>query len=416
MNNLKRIFLFLLLFTFNSNLLSQSENDQALSSDQISIGQQLFKSNCVSCHTIGDGDLVGPDLMGVTEKRSKEWLMSWITDNKALRESGDKEAIAIYEQYNKQSMQAFYFSEDEMNDLLAYLENPPVEQKDEVIAQNDLSDEGISLTLILMIAALILLMFIFILTSVKNSLKEALSQPTHSVFDSVQYFLSVDVNKAIIGAAVFLIITRFFIFEPLMGIGIVEEYQPAQPIEFSHKIHAGENGIDCNYCHSSARHGKMAGVPSVNVCMNCHTMIKKGTHTGEFEINKIHEAFENNQPIEWVRVHQLPDLSYFNHSQHVNVAGLECQQCHGNMEEKTLGQVATMEELNAQKFNKDQGIEFKHPTLSMGWCIDCHRQKEVDVEGNDYYLEMHEQLKNKHGEKKITVDMIGGMECGKCHY
>ena len=416
MNNLKRIFLFLLLFTFNSHLLSQSENDQALSSDQISIGQQLFKSNCVSCHTIGDGDLVGPDLMGVTEKRSKEWLMSWITDNKALRESGDKEAIAIYEQYNKQSMQAFYFSEDEMNDLLAYLENPPVEQKDEVIAQNDLSDEGISLTLILMIAALILLMFIFILTSVKNSLKEALSQPTHSVFDSVQYFLSVDVNKAIIGAAVFLIITRFFIFEPLMGIGIVEEYQPAQPIEFSHKIHAGENGIDCNYCHSSARHGKMAGVPSVNVCMNCHTMIKKGTHTGEFEINKIHEAFENNQPIEWVRVHQLPDLSYFNHSQHVNVAGLECQQCHGNMEEKTLGQVATMEELNAQKFNKDQGIEFKHPTLSMGWCIDCHRQKEVDVEGNDYYLEMHEQLKNKHGEKKITVDMIGGMECGKCHY
>ena len=125
MNNLKRIFLFLLLFTFNSHLLSQSENDQALSSDQISIGQQLFKSNCVSCHTIGDGDLVGPDLMGVTEKRSKEWLMSWITDNKALRESGDKEAIAIYEQYNKQSMQAFYFSEDEMNDLLAYLENPP---------------------------------------------------------------------------------------------------------------------------------------------------------------------------------------------------------------------------------------------------------------------------------------------------
>ena len=416
MNNLKRIALFLLLFTFNSHLLSQSENDQALNSDQISSGQQVFKSNCVSCHTIGDGDLVGPDLMGVTEKRSKEWLMSWITDNKALRESGDKEAIAIYEQYNKQSMQAFYFSEDEMNDLLTYLENPPIEQKDEVIAQNDLSEEGISLALILIIAALILVMFIFILTSVKNSLKEALSQPTQSVFESVQYFLSIDMNKAIIGVAIFLIITRFFIFDPLMGIGIVEKYQPAQPIEFSHKIHAGDNGIDCNYCHSSARHGKMAGVPSVNVCMNCHTMIKKGTYTGEFEINKIHEAFENNQPIEWVRVHQLPDLSYFNHSQHVNVADLECQQCHGNMEEKTLGQVATMEELNAQKFNENQGIEFKHPTLSMGWCIDCHRQKEVDMEGNDYYLEMHEKLKDQHGDKKITVDMIGGMECGKCHY
>jgi hypothetical protein len=204
----------------------------------------------------------------------------------------------------------------------------------------------------------------------------------------------------------------------MIGVGVVEKYQPEQPIEFSHKIHAGDNSIDCDYCHSSARSSKTAGVPSVNICMNCHTMIRKGTNTGESEIKKIHDAIENNTPIEWVRVHQLPDLTYFNHSQHVSIGGLECQQCHGNMQEKTLGQVATMEELNSQEYNMKDGIKFKHPTLTMGWCIDCHRQKEIDMEANDYYTEMHDKIKNdsRYKNKKITPALIGGLECGKCHY
>ena len=114
----------------------------------------------------------------------------------------------------------------------------------------------------------------------------------------------------------------------------------------------------------------------------------------------------------------MPDLTYFNHSQHVNVAGLECQQCHGNVEEKTVGQVAFKDELNKVQKNQDEGIKFKHPTLTMGWCIDCHRTKEIDMESNEYYADMHEKLKSdpKYQDKKITPALIGGMECGKCHY
>ncbi|MBT5699372.1 MAG: cytochrome c3 family protein, partial [Flavobacteriales bacterium] len=220
------------------------------------------------------------------------------------------------------------------------------------------------------------------------------------------------------------------VFDTMMGIGVVEGYQPDQPIQFSHKIHAGVNGIDCNYCHSSARNSKTASVPSADLCMNCHTQIKTGTITGETEINKIYDAVGFNpetgkyiedyqqKPIQWVRVHSLPDLTYFNHSQHVNVAGLECQQCHGNVEEKTVGQVAFKDELNKVQKNQDEGIKFKHPTLTMGWCIDCHRTKEIDMESNEYYADMHEKLKSdpKYQDKKITPALIGGMECGKCHY
>ena len=218
------------------------------------------------------------------------------------------------------------------------------------------------------------------------------------------------------------------IFNLLMGIGNTETYQPVQPIAFDHSIHAGDNGIDCNYCHSSARNSKTSGVPSVNVCMNCHTKIKEGPTTGTTEIQKIYDAIGfdaatgtyiegyEQKPIEWIKVHNLPDLAYFNHSQHVSVGGLECQQCHGNMQEKTVGQVATMEELNKISFNKEDGVEFGHPTLTMGWCIDCHRQKEVNMGVNDYYTEMHDKMKNEFGDQKITVDMIGGLECGKCHY
>ena len=194
----------------------------------------------------------------------------------------------------------------------------------------------------------------------------------------------------------------------MTGIGVTQGYQPEQPIAYSHKIHAGINGIDCNYCHSSARHGKSAGIPSANVCMNCHTYINQGSVTGKEEIQKIYDAvgFDpekgryiegyEQKPIKWVRVHNLPDLAYFNHAQHVVAGGLECQECHGPIEEMEV-------------------VE-QHAELTMGWCIKCHRSKEVKTADNAYYEEMHAKFKENHPGEKFTVEQMGGTECGKCHY
>jgi hypothetical protein len=195
-------------------------------------------------------------------------------------------------------------------------------------------------------------------------------------------------------------------WDALAGIGIYEGYQPEQPIKFSHKIHAGENAIACMYCHSSADKGKMAGVPSANVCMNCHKGIQSGTQTGTEEISKIYAALDydpntqkygpNQKPIRWVRVHNLPDFAYFNHSQHVVAGKQECQTCHGPVEE--------------------MDVIKQHSRLTMEWCVNCHRETEVKMEGNHYYDSLHAKLAAKYKGEKITVSKMGGIECGKCHY
>jgi len=208
-----------------------------------------------------------------------------------------------------------------------------------------------------------------------------------------------------------------------MQVGVDQGYAPIQPIHFSHKIHAGDNKIDCKFCHSSARSSKHSGIPSLENCMNCHKSIYeyKGNpegpsaedlangYTNEFytgEIKKLYAAVgwdENqmqytgdSQPVEWVRVHKLPDLAYFNHSQHVTVAGVECQTCHGPVE--------TMEILQ------------QHAPLTMGWCINCHRQTNVNVKDNKYYESIHKALSEKYGVEELTAAQMGGLECGKCHY
>ena len=195
----------------------------------------------------------------------------------------------------------------------------------------------------------------------------------------------------------------------MMGIGVYTQYQPEQPIAFSHELHSGINGVDCNYCHSSARHSKHSGIPSANVCMNCHTYINEGTdEDGTKEIAKIYEAvgFDpdsrtyiegyTQKPIEWVRIHNLPDHAYFNHAQHVVAGQIECQDCHGPIQE--------MEEV------------YQYSELTMGWCIECHRESEVKMEGNEYYAKIHDELKEKYGKDVFTVEEIGGLECAKCHY
>jgi len=371
-------------------------------------GAQIFKQNCTSCHVIGETKLIGPGLKDITEKRDKEWLKKWINSSSELIASGDADAIAIFQEYDKVAMTDFYFSDEDFEALYSYLANPPVEEV-KVTTSGEVSpiDEGMKGSTQLMLIALVLLTLVFILTSVKNSLKESLGQDTETVAESTYLFLSKPLNKLFVGLFIAIIGLRF-VYDAMMGVGVTTNYQPEQPIAFSHKIHAGDNGIDCNYCHSSARSSKTAGIPSTNVCMNCHANITSGSITGTAEIQKIYNAIGydpetrkyiegyEQKPIAWVRIHNLPDLTYFNHSQHVSVGKLECQECHGPIEE--------------------MDVVKQESELTMGWCIDCHRETEVKMEGNDYYTSMHEKMKKKYSGQKITVDKMGGLECGKCHY
>ncbi len=223
------------------------------------------------------------------------------------------------------------------------------------------------------------------------------------------------------------------------SIGVLEEYQPSQPIEFPHDIHAGKNEIDCRYCHNSAIKSKTAGLPTVNVCMNCHKQIT-GNDAQAPKIAKIYEAAgwdpvkmeyskDKTKPIVWNKVHVLPDHVYFNHSQHVVVGQVDCKQCHGDMtKQKETARVVPVAELNKIEGN----IALTKPTLTMGWCIECHAEKEitagpVDMKGDGYYNEIHNRLlknkklynkilKEEDGKIKVTVKELGGWECAKCHY
>ena len=394
------ILLLTFLFTFPLNIFSQNDD-----------GAQIFKTNCISCHTIGGGRLIGPDLEGITKKRKTDWLKKWINSSSDLIASGDADAIAIFEEYNKVAMTSFYFEDEDMDALLAYLENPPIEEKKLATTATEKHEQGMSNSSILLLIAVLLLLVVYMLTSIKNKLKTQLNQPTETLSESIinpgKIFLSESRNIVILGVIVFIVVMKFT-FDTLMGIGVTTNYQPEQPISFSHKIHAGDNGIDCNYCHSSARNSKTAGIPSANVCMNCHANITSGTNTGKIEIQKIYDAIGYNpetreyiedyeqKPIQWVRIHNLPDLAYFNHSQHVSVGGIECQECHGPVQE--------------------MDVVYQHSELTMGWCVDCHRETQIKMEGNEYYTKIHEQMKEKYAGQKITVDKMGGLECGKCHY
>ena len=184
--------------------------------------------------------------------------------------------------------------------------------------------------------------------------------------------------------------------DSLYSIGIQQNYSPTQPIAYSHKLHAGQYAIQCQYCHTGVMSGKQANIPSANFCMNCHSQITIMTGKTEksVEIQKIYDAVQNNKPIEWVRIDNLPDLAYFNHSQHYNVGGIKCQTCHG--------EIQTMDVVN------------QYSPLTMGWCIDCHRKTLIKAD-NPYYNKLVE-IHNRDNKNPMTVKDIGGLECSKCHY
>src|SRR5262245_65165382 len=167
----------------------------------------------------------------------------------------------------------------------------------------------------------------------------------------------------------------------LSRVGIHQGYAPAQPIAFSHKLHAGDNQVPCLYCHSSARTSRHAGIPPLNVCMNCHAILAKQT----VEIEKLKEAVQRNQPIAWTKVHNLPDFVYFNHSQHVG-AGVACESCHGAV--KTM-----------QRIRQDA-------PLTMGWCLDCHKTRPPELH---LTASAAQTAADPHAPRP-------GLDCGKCHY
>ena len=393
-------------------------------------GKELFNTNCAACHKL-DAKMTGPALRGVGDKYDKEWLYKWIKSSSDLIKSGDAKAVKVYEEFAKANMTSFpQLSNGDIDNILAYAMQPAPEAdaaKAAVPVGSEKTGSGISNNLILGILAFILGALIFVLFSVNKLMrnlakKEGVDVPEEkSPANAVVSFAKAYVKNQfimVVTAILFLLTSAYFMYGYFMQVGVDKGYEPIQPIHYSHKIHAGENGIDCKYCHSSARVSKNAGIPSLNVCMNCHKNIsdfqgsKDSTYvdyTKEFytaEIQKLYDAVGwdkatqkytgKTKPVKWVRIHNLPDFVYFNHSQHVTVGGIECQKCHGKVE-------------SFEVMKQDQ-------PLTMGWCVNCHRETNVKVEGNGYYAKIHDQLAKKLGVTKLTAAQMGGLECGKCHY
>ncbi|MCF8256087.1 MAG: c-type cytochrome [Flavobacteriales bacterium] len=384
-------------------------------------GEKLFKQNCASCHTLTDKAMVGPGLAGLFDRiPSEEWAISWVKNSSKMVAAGDPYAVKIFNANNKVPMSAFEFlSDEEIKGVLSYIRNPPVKEVPAaaaVVADAGAKPSGAlagdTLIYVLVGLALLLLLLLVVLRGVKRSLTHLVSErdgvPAPVEKGAVGTLLSwMNTHRgwtAFSVLVVVLILLRMGI-QGLMTIGVYQGYAPTQPINFSHKIHAGQNGINCVYCHSSAEKGKTAGIPSLNVCMNCHSYVDQGP-TGTAEIAKIYRALDYDPatktygskptPVKWVRVHNLPDLSYFNHSQHVVAGQIPCQTCHGAVEE--------------------QAVVGQHSPLTMGWCIDCHRTTNVQVTDNGYYEDLHKRTPEWHNGDPITVERIGGLECAKCHY
>jgi mono/diheme cytochrome c family protein len=391
-------------------------------------GRKIFKSLCASCHKL-DKKLIGPALGGVEGRRENEWLKAWIKNNAELRASGDADANAIFEEYNGSVMSAFpQLSDQQIDDILYYTTvGDPVK----VVASGPLPLDGGGQTgnnapewIIYFLAGAIIVAFLMIANLLKqvNELKGKTAPGSNLRRDLDELWQGLKRNTFLqVMSTIFVLLMGAYLgFGTLFKVGVNEGYMPLQPIAFSHKIHSGENKIECQYCHSSAKHSKHSGIPSVNVCMNCHKNIAEvaegtkvewdgityGKTELDKEIAKVYdaagwdtEALEytgETKPIKWIRIHNLPDFAYFNHSQHVTVAGVKCQKCHGPVEE--------FDEMR------------QYSPLTMGWCIDCHRETNVNLKGNEYYDKIHKELAKKYDVEKVTIAQLGGLECGKCHY
>jgi cytochrome c551/c552 len=420
MNQLNRLFtkkltflLFVILISSQQSLFAQD-------------GEALFKANCASCHK-PDVHYVGPALKGAREREpSKDWVYKWVANASSMANT-DPYAMKLKAEAGGIIMTSFPdLTKDEVTAILDYADNYVKPGANPTGAPGAVSGAGAPssdntllyglLTLILAVIGLILLQVNSNLKKLSDE-KEGVDSPAPVPFYRNKVYI-------LLVAIVLFVFAGYYLVEAAMGLGRQQGYEPVQPIFYSHKVHAGVNQISCLYCHGGAQDSKHASIPSVNVCMNCHMSVKE--YTGEpilrddgttvnanDEIQKLYQYAGWNpdkkvydkpgKPIEWVKIHNLPDFVYFNHSQHVKVGQVACQTCHGEIQK--------MPEVK------------QFADLSMGWCVNCHRTTNVQFDdnkgnGNKFYSlyeKFHQDIKDKKYDS-VTVQMIGGTECGKCHY
>lgn len=411
-------------------------------------GATLFKQ-CATCHQ-PHKDGTGPKLFGVRDKWSgggalEGSIYQWVNNWKAAAAS-DPYAKGVSE-VKPTDMNVFPdLTKEDIDAIFDYVDaqpEPGAAPADGSVAPVDgaVNEQETSMGWIWIILGVIFFTIILAVGGVRRQLKMAASEmagePVKEGATYTEEFKSWAWKNRLyvgLGSLVIVIAVVVTLFLALYSIDIKEDYQPSQPIDFPHSIHVGINGIDCKYCHNSVTESKTAGLPSVNVCMNCHKQINGNTPEQQAKIAKIYAAAGwdgskytgKTKEIVWNKVHVLPDHVYFNHSQHVVVGGVDCKQCHGDM--TTMLETAKVQPVS--ELNKVEGnIKLTRPTLTMGWCIECHAEKEIttgniDTKGSGYYNEIHRRLlandKTLYGkyleDGKVTVEELGGWECAKCHY
>ncbi len=387
-------------------------------------GETIFKAKCTTCHKI-DSKLIGPALgPTISSETDDKWLTKWIQNNQALIAAKDPKALKIYNEFNQSGMTVFgELSDGDVSNILAYVratwKTMQAAPKAGAAAPGAAAaDSGPSSLVIGALIAVIVIAFIIILVlnKVIATLERLLLKgkglvieeelpATEGEVDRLATLKKLAKNKKLVFFVLLCgtLALGSWTWVTLWNTNVHQGYQPVQPIKFPHDLHAGAMKIDCQYCHSGAYKSKNASIPSLNVCMNCHKVVK----TESPEIHKIYDALgydpqtqkydsTKSRPMQWIRIHSLPDFAYFNHSQHVKVAGLKCQACHGP--------VQTMKEV------------YQYSPLTMKWCIQCHKRTNVNLKGNAYYENMvlvHDLIKQG---KPVTEAAMGGIECGKCHY
>jgi cytochrome c2 len=411
-------------FLFSLLILSVSIS----SAQDAAAGKAVFMSKCASCHNVLK-KATGPALAGLEERHKwadhKE-LLAWI-NNPAAYMAKDPYTQGLKAEYGSMMTAFPDVTLQDVGNLVVYINEAAKPAPAAAAGTGEASQGGDNQNSVLFgIISLLLGVIALILMQVNSNLKKLSDQSEGVVLPEGIPFWRNKTNIAIL-SIVFFVFGGYMVAKGAIGLGRQKDYQPVQPIYYSHKVHAGINQINCLYCHGSAEQSKHAAIPSVNTCMNCHKAIQayeKGPKLfdedgneidGTAEIQKLYEfaGFDPNnpnkwdpsmaKPIEWIKIHNLPDHVYFSHAQHVTAGKVQCQSCHG--------EIQAMDEVKQVS------------DLSMGWCINCHRETKVQfnydsTKGNKFYS-IYEKFHNdiKSGKMdSVTVKDIGGLECQKCHY